>query len=339
VDAEVFVFTAPNRTARENRARTLDRPVPLSEIRPLGARAASSLERMGLEEVRCWGSLPGPVNRRTWNRMRLGDWGLLYDGEGRFPLLLRVGLKAEYVRLARHLWGEDEQGKTWKLMFFFDAVRQLDLGLAEVRDAFGYEDDWWPRGLQYPDPAKQAALLDKFGSLEAFASSAPAGPARIEVGAALSAEELLFGGHFGGVPSRPPQARRQRREPDPDISGRGYMAHQLTVAKLEEHVGRLAFHIGTRGVNHDGAWTAAGEYCICEVKSITADNEVDQLQKGLGQVLHNRFKAKWNGVEGVKAYLVAEREPSNGELWLALCAEHDVVFTWPERFAEDVRGP
>ena len=36
-----------------------------------------------------------------------------------------------------------------------------------------------------------------------------------------------------------------------------------------------------------------------EVKSINSRNEVGQLQKGLGQLLHNRFKARAQGIEGV----------------------------------------
>lgn len=334
----MFVFAAANSVARENRARTLERTVSVAEIREHAARAANLLEEKGLRRVRCWGSIPSPGNLSSWNEMRPGDWGLLYAGDGRFPLLLRVALKARYRELARHLWNRDGDGETWELMYFFDTAHEIDLEIGEARRALDFGDNWWPLGLRHLTPARQAILLEKFGSIEGFAAAmdgASPAPAKIQA----SPEELLFGGRFQGVPSKPPKARRQRSEPDPDVAGRGYMAHEETVAKLEQYVGASSFHKGKRGINHDGAWNAGGDYCICEVKSVTPANEVAQLQKGLGQVLHNRFKAQWNGVERVRAYLVAEREPSGSELWRKLAAEHEVVFTWPERFREDVKKP
>jgi hypothetical protein len=340
LDSEVFVFTAAKREAREHRERTIDQPVGVEEIRAYAARAADRLDALGLREARCWGSIPGTGNLRSWQRMQPGHWGLLYAGDGRFSQLLRVAQQARYVELARHLWGEDRSGDTWELMFFFDRALPIDLEIGEVREAFGFGEDWWPRGLHYPAGKYQRLLLEKFGSVEAFASTAGDAPsaAPAEVGEPPSPEELLFGRPFAGVPSKPPKARKQREPADPDRSGRGHLAHQRTVAKLEKHIGRSSFHTGKKGVNHDGAWNADGAYCICEVKSITPRNEVDQLRKGLGQVLHNRFKTKRHRVD-VRAYLIAEREPSNSQLWRELAEEQGIVFTWPERFESDVKAP
>jgi hypothetical protein len=338
LNGEAFVFAAVNREARDNRARTLDRTIAVQEIRAHAVRAAKMLEAQGLQRARCWGSIPSAGNLHSWRRMRPGDWGLLYAGDGQFPLLLRVTSKGRFKKLARHLWSRNNDGETWELMYFFDTVLEVDLEIGAVREAFDLGKDWWPQGLQYFAPARQDMLMEKFGSVEGFAAASASGSS-VTAKVAPSPEELLFGGRFGGVPSKPPKARRQRSAPDPDIAGRGYMAHEETVAKLEKHIGRSAFYKGKRGINHDGAWTVAGHYCICEVKSITAANEVTQLQKGLGQLLHNRFKARWNRVKRVRAYLIAEREPSGSELWRTLAAEHDIVFTWPERFGEDVRKP
>ncbi|HKT83690.1 MAG TPA: hypothetical protein VJQ84_07615, partial [Solirubrobacterales bacterium] len=124
----------------------------------------------------------------------------------------------------------------------------------------------------------------------------------------------------------------------PDRSGRGLMAHEKTVELLRRHIGP-SFRKGTPGVNHDGSWKAGGRFCICEVKSITAKNEVGQLRSGLGQILHNRFKAQEGRRQKVKTYLIAERKPSNSALWVALAAECGVVFTWPERFQADIPKP
>jgi len=336
VASELFVFTAAKGDARRHREATIDRLVGIEEIEPRSARAAAGLRAAGLRESRCWGSVPGPGNQSSWRRMEPGHWGLLYGGEKHFPWLLRVGHKARSKSLAKHLWGEDADGRTWELMFFFDLGLRVDLSLAEVRGALAYEEsEWVPQGLQYPADWRQAALLDRFGSFEAFASEGVAGSAVAATVPPPSLEELLVGGRYKGPPGKPPRAPRRRLPPDPDRSGRGFMAHEETVAKLKEHVGP-SFRIGTRGVNHDGTWKRAGSFCICEVKSITAKNQVQQLQKGLGQILHNRFKAQRGRPERVVTYLIAEREPADSSLWRELCEQQGVVFSWPERFNLDI---
>jgi hypothetical protein len=336
--SKVFFFTAVDPRARDHYRRTIERAVPLEEIGEDEPDLAAELAGTGLKAVRCWGSVPGDGNRRSWGRMRPGHRALLYLGDASFPLLLQVTHKARSQALAERLWGRDTDDRTWELMFFFGASRQVDLDIGRVREAFGYEDDWWPQGLQYPAPERQSTLLEKFGSVEAFASTLGQGPDGLPAASEkVDLDKLLLGGPFKGAPSKPPRARRSGPPSDPDVSGRGHLAHEQTVALLEAHIGP-SFRKGTRGVNHDGVWKLDGHFHIAEVKSVTPLNEVEQLQKGLGQVLYNCFKAAWNGAE-VVGYLIAEREPSSSSLWLELCARHDIVFTWPERFEADVPQP
>jgi hypothetical protein len=336
---EIFVFTASGRLPRQHRERTIDQVVGLDEVEPVAARIGAALRAKGLEEVRCWGSVPTSGNRSSWQRMQPGHWGLLYGGEDRFPWLLRVGHKAQSKTLARQLWDEDSEGQTWELMFFFDLALRVDLGLGEVREALAYPGGVWrPQGLQYPRAEHQEALLASFGSIAGFAASV-AEETTVEA-IAPTPDELMMGGKFQGPPDKPPRARRPRQPPDPDRSGRGYMAHERTVDKLCKYVGPT-FRKGKsrKGINHDGAWKVDGAFCMAEVKSTTPANEVEQLQKGLGQILHNLFKAEENSVEIFAAYLIAECEPRNSSLWRRLAKKHGVVFTWPERFEADIERP
>jgi hypothetical protein len=335
---EVFCFTAAGQAARDHYERTIERLVPVEEIAKYEPRIAAELTASGRDEVRCWGSIPGPGNRRNWERMRPGHWAIVYVGDGRFPLLLRLMHKARSRALAEHLWDRDGDDRTWELMFFFGATKEVDLSIDDVRGALGYEDDWWPQGLLYPTPEHQEALLEKFGSAAAFASSAGGVAGVDDLGKPPEPDELLLGGPFKGAPTKPPKVPDRHRPQDPDVAGRGYLAHERTVELLCEHIGP-SFRKGTPGVNHDGAWIVDERFCLSEVKSINSGNEVGQLQKGFGQILHNRFKAEQHGVEGVSVYLVAEREPTNSKLWAELCARHDVVFTWPERFEADIPKP
>ena len=309
----------------------------LEEIEPHAKGVAEKLRANGSRGVRCWGSIPGSSNVESWKRMRPGHWALLYGGEKSFPWILRVSHTARLKGLATSLWGEDGAGQTWELMFFFDRAQRVDLGLSEVRQALAYEStDRAPQGLHYPKSWRQEALLEKFGSFPAIASASVGSTAKAPPPPSL--KELLMGRKRKRRQRKPPRSPRRRLPPDPDRSGRGFVAHEETVDQLHRHIGS-SFREGTPGVNHDGAWEHGRRFCICEVKSVTAKNEVDQLRDGLGQILHNRFKAQEGRREKVKAYLIAEREPSNSSLWADLAAECDVVFTWPERFEADIPKP
>lgn len=336
--SELFVFTAAGAAGQEHFERTILRAVEIDEIARHDPTIAAELSNQGYDSIRCWGSVPGAGNVRSWQRMQRGHWAMLYTGGGSFPYLLRVAHKATSPELARQLWGANENGDTWELMFFFDAIEEAGLGIGEVRASLGYDREWWPQGLQYPARENQLTLLDKFGSLAAFVEYAATGDEPINLGDPQSEAEMLLGGPFKGAPDKPPKPRTSQRS-DPDVAGRGYMAHERTVERLAQHIG-AGFRKGTPGINHDGGWIEDdGAFSIAEIKSINARNEVGQLQKGLGQVLHNRFKARQRGIAIAKAYLVSEKEPSNSELWQSLAGEHGVVFTWPERFEADVVTP
>jgi hypothetical protein len=335
--SEIFVFTAASVHAQAHYERTIRNTVPVSELAAVDPLVAGELTSLGFDEVRCWGSKPGPQNLRSWAHMEPGHWGLLYVGRERFPLALPLIHKAYSPSLATHLWGRDESdGSTWERMFFFGEPRAIGMSIDEVRVSLGYDDAWWPQGLQYPTVEHQEALLEKFGSVDAFVGST--GDGSPPATAPASAQPSLLGGPFNGVPSAPPKLPVRDPNPDADVSGRGYMAHEQTVAKLVAHVGP-SLRKGTPGINHDGAWTVGDEHQLVEVKSITSRNEVSQLQKGLGQVLHNCHKARQAGFEPVLGYLLAEREPANSSLWRTLCEDHGIVFSWPERFEADVRRP
>jgi hypothetical protein len=334
MSSDIFVFTAPGGLARDNYVKTIEEPVPVAEVAARAPRAGRTLLDLGFENIRCWGSRPGTGNSKTVARMKAGDWALPYV-DGDFPHLLKVASKTKSKRLAESLWGTEE-GETWSLMYFFSDVQPVDLSLEEVRDALGHKKNWRPRGLHYPSPENQSALLEKFGSIEAFAASVGTSAPAAEMAALPTARELLLGKRFEGVPANPPRPRRYKEPSDPDASGRGYMAHEETVAKLRRHVGP-SFRKGKKGINHDGAWEVGEKFSISEVKSITGKNQVAQLEKGLGQILWNQFKAEMNEVKDVTAYLIAEREPANSEDWRELARRHGVILTWPARFGEDVQ--
>jgi len=126
----------------------------------------------------------------------------------------------------------------------------------------------------------------------------------------------------------PAPARPSQR--DPDLYGRGLVAHRRTQT-------RLAAFLADNGVEprsptattaaFDLLWRSHGTTFVAEVKSVTSKNEEHQLRLGLGQVLRYRQALATAGEQAV-AVLVAEREPHDSS-WAELCQEVGVLLAWP----------
>lgn len=123
---------------------------------------------------------------------------------------------------------------------------------------------------------------------------------------------------------------------DPDLVDRGTTAHM----DIQDHLaGALAAH-GLEPMSplpadpqFDLAWKQEGVAFVVEVKSLTEANEERQLRLGLGQLLSYVHLLNWEGIEMVRGVLAVERQPT-AEYWSTLCAEHDVLLTWPEALEE-----
>ena len=72
------------------------------------------------------------------------------------------------------------------------------------------------------------------------------------------------------------------------------------------------------------AWEANGTVFVAEVKSITDDNEEEQLRLGMGQLLRYRHRLERPGHERVVAVLIPECSPRDAS-WSDLCREVQVV--------------
>ncbi len=137
---------------------------------------------------------------------------------------------------------------------------------------------------------------------------------------------------------------------DPDKTDRGTKAHKNTQNALADALreaglkprspkpGDPAFDIAWR----DG--DAGGVAFICEVKSLTSDNETAQIRLAIGQVLDyvhaldslreaGSLPPRWEGVHAVRAVVAVERRPAEDVRWAGLCERHGIVLTWPEEYA------
>lgn len=151
-------------------------------------------------------------------------------------------------------------------------------------------------------------------------------------------------GSVGGREYVPPRRRERSEEQsenlvfevDPNIIDRGTTAHKDTqdalAATIRSHdLEPLSPAEGDP--EFDVAWINDEVAYIAEVKSLTRFNETRQLRLGLGQVLSYVHVINWPDVRAARAVLAVEHAP-NEDYWVTLCAEYDVILTWPETFDE-----
>jgi len=123
-------------------------------------------------------------------------------------------------------------------------------------------------------------------------------------------------------------------EVDTDLIDRGTTAHmdvQDALAKALRIHGLEPLSPKPADPRFDIAWMQDGVAFITEVKSLTDVNEEWQLRLGLGQVLSYVHLLNWPTAHAVRAVLAVERRPT-AYYWTTLCAEHDVILTWPEAY-------
>jgi hypothetical protein len=139
-------------------------------------------------------------------------------------------------------------------------------------------------------------------------------------------------------------------ETDPDKVDRGTTAHKDTQDALAEALKDAGLKPRSpKPVDpaFDIAWRddAGGAAFICEVKSLTEENETRQVRLAIGQVLDyvhaldSRREAgtlppHWQGVNAFRGVVALERQPAGHVHWTGLCERHGIILTWPEKYAD-----
>jgi hypothetical protein len=136
-----------------------------------------------------------------------------------------------------------------------------------------------------------------------------------------------LGASYRTAQPSPVPGGRQPFTVDPVFVERGLRGHadtQNALAQALREAGLDPRSPGPAGPNFDLAWENDGVVFVAEVKSITDNNEEEQLRLGLGQVLRYRQELASLGYEQVTAVLVPERSPRD-TTWRDLCTELGVV--------------
>jgi hypothetical protein len=134
-DKQLFVITASNPEASAHVGKSIASPIDSSlcqkHFKAEQWKQVAQLSRDG--KFYAWGALPGQRNLPNWEKMRPGDYVLLYQN-GQYTFHTTVISKYRNANFARALWGTDQNGMTWELMYFLQPPVRLGCSAQKVAD-------------------------------------------------------------------------------------------------------------------------------------------------------------------------------------------------------------
>ena len=159
---KVLLQPCADARAQKHVADTLDKPVPVEELRRfLTAEQDVELRTVldGRTAVPVWGVTAGKNDRSVgrWQRVSRGD-SALFSAGGRIFASATVAAVFRNAALAEHLWGYDDKQQTWEYMYILDEVKSLDIPYRRFNEVAGYEPTNVIQGFEVLTPEKSRAL-------------------------------------------------------------------------------------------------------------------------------------------------------------------------------------
>jgi hypothetical protein len=195
---------------------------------------------------------------------------------------------------------------------------------AQMRPGLRFRRVWTPAEAAELGSALAEAIRSDFDAVFAVADEPTLSSAEL---ADQRTASFGLGAPYRQVPVTELSGSRDPFSVDPALVERGLRGHtdtQNELASVLSNVGIEPRRGLPSGPNFDLAWQKNGTVFVAEVKSITADNEEDQLRLGLGQVLRYRQRLAALEHDRVVAVLVPERQRRDPS-WRELCQDLGVV--------------
>ncbi|MEP6872695.1 MAG: hypothetical protein ABI939_12720, partial [Anaerolineaceae bacterium] len=101
-------------------------------------------------------------NANKWQKIQEGDVALFLQ-KGRAVARGTVVMKLRSEKLAKSLWGVDEDGSTWEWMYFLEPVENIDVAYEALNEAAGYEAANRFQGFNVIAPDRSAGILKLLG--------------------------------------------------------------------------------------------------------------------------------------------------------------------------------
>jgi hypothetical protein len=166
--ARVVLEPVGNPEAQKHYEDTVRNAVPVAQCAGL-----PTADRMILQaafpggSAQLWGATPARNNTHVKRhaKLRPGDLVLFVERRRVFSRA-RIRHTFRSPELARQLWGPDEHGQTWELMYAIDEVTPVDIAVSDINQVVGYKPNNVVQGFTVLDDAKSASLLDYLGEFE-----------------------------------------------------------------------------------------------------------------------------------------------------------------------------
>ncbi|WP_200828610.1 AAA family ATPase [Caballeronia choica] len=129
----IFVFTAGDPEARKHLDVSITRPINAATVREnVGTEHLPALEQINLDGgLYAWGAVPGKMNDSYYPALEIGDWMFCVFG-AKYRFVAKVLYKVDSINLARALWGQTDDGKTWQYIFFLSKPTPVEIPLSAL---------------------------------------------------------------------------------------------------------------------------------------------------------------------------------------------------------------
>lgn len=129
---------------------TIDSRVPFSQhVDVVPSRVLTTLgAEFPQHTAQFWGATRGrnDVNVSKWQRLEPGD-AVFFYGKKQLYLAGHVVVTFRNEPLAERLWGRNQDGLTWELMFALTNLRDISIPIEEVRSALDWSDNAFVQGF------------------------------------------------------------------------------------------------------------------------------------------------------------------------------------------------
>jgi 5-methylcytosine-specific restriction enzyme B len=157
--ARVALQPCADSASKANYARTIDQPVAFRQLRELTSRERNLLERSHPNGTApMWGSTPHNTALTNHEALESGDH-VLFGGQGQYFLHAVVTAKWRNAAAARRLWGSNDVGQTWELMYSLTDLDQIQVPYPELNELWDYGLNASPRSFRLLNEQRSTIAL------------------------------------------------------------------------------------------------------------------------------------------------------------------------------------
>ncbi|MEB9879438.1 P-loop NTPase fold protein [Bacillus cereus] len=159
----VILQPTGNKIAQNNYHSTIRNGIEITNIKSFleskDLEVLSKIYKDGI--IRVWGITPSSPNIKQWDKIQRGDVALFSANKQIFASAT-VTYKIHNLELAKHLWGEMENGGSWEYIYFLDEVKNQSIDLSDFNRLLNYEEGYVIQGFRVLDQEKSNIIIEEF---------------------------------------------------------------------------------------------------------------------------------------------------------------------------------